>query len=189
MNTNAAIPKFVAWKLVHLLILVICLLGCGEPSMPPPKVGVRDWKPTPLGGPLELKPLPPANQVLEDYRLWMKESPGNLARVYELTLAGSSNQVNFTVEVLRGETPMGRPEHTYVSFIYTNSTSGAYKFVWDRLGRHNADFLKLRNEARKVWVELNWRASSLELPVVQIVAFEGLQSDRVLLAEPGGELR
>ena len=155
--------------------------------MPPPKLGVQTWKPTPVGGPLELRPLPPANRVLEDYQKWMKESSGDLARVYELTLEGASNQLDFTVEVLRGETPMGRPEHTYVSFIYTNRTIGGYKFVWDRLGRHNADFLRLRGQSKQAWVELNWRASKPELPIVRIVAFEGLAPDGVLVAEPGGE--
>jgi hypothetical protein len=189
MKTNPTIPKCVAWRLVFPVFLATCLLGCGEASMPPPRVGVENWKPTPVGGPLELRPLPPANQVLENYRDWMKERSGDLARVYEVTLDGVTNQRNFTVEVLRGETPLGRPEHTDVSFIYTNSTIGAYKFQWHRLGRHNADFLKLHGQSKQVWVELNWRASKPELPIVQIVAFEGLEPDGVLLAEPGGELK
>ena len=189
MRASAAISKSLAWRHINSLIFVACLCGCGEPAMPPPELGVQTWKPTPVGGPLELRPLPPANRVLEDYQKWMKESSGDLARVYELTLEGASNQLDFTVEVLRGETPMGRPEHTYVSFIYTNRTIGGYKFVWDRLGRHNADFLRLRGQSKQAWVELNWRASKPELPIVRIVAFEGLAPDGVLLAEPGGEMK
>jgi len=157
--------------------------------MPPPKLGVENWRPTPVGGQLEVRPLPPADRIVEDYASWMRETPGNVARVYEATLAGASNQLQFSAEVVRGETPVGRPEHTYVSFVYKNAASGAYKLVWDRLGRHDAAFLRLGEKSKQVWLTLNWRASRPSLPILEIVAFEGLGPDGVLLASPGGELR
>lgn len=167
---------------------VILICGC-EPSAPPPKLGVQNWRPTSVGGPLEVRPLPPAAQMLDDYRKWMGETTGPVARVYQTTLVGSSNQLNFKVDVLRGETPMGRPQHTYVTFDYRNSSNGTYRFVWDRLGRHNADFMKLGEAPKRVWVTFNWRASEPAMPIVEIEGFEGMEASGVLIASPGGDLK
>ena len=173
-----------------IVVAAICGLtcGCGEPSLPPPKLGVN-WKVSSVGGPLELRPLPPANEILRDFRNWMTASSGPVARVYEATLVGSSNQQAFSLEVRRGETPMGRPEHTYVSFVYNDGTNGAYELLWDRLGRHSGEFLKLGNQPKRVWVTFNWRASENRMPILEIAAFEGVEIGGVVIAEPGGALK
>jgi hypothetical protein len=181
----------IVWPITIILLFgMLTFSGCNEPSLPPPKLGVSNWKPPAVGGPVEVRPLPSATQVQEDYRKWMNETPKAIARVYETVLIGSSNQLNFKVEVLRGETPMGRPEHTYVSFVFNNPTNGAYQFLWDRLGRHNADFMKLGRYPRQVLVTFNWRASEQSsMPILEIVGFEGMEASGVLIASPGGELK
>jgi len=176
-------------RATHLLLSVsvlTVLCGCSDPSLPPPTLGVKDWKPSrAVGGSLEVRPLPPADQVLEDHRKWVESSTAPVARFYETVLV-APNQHDFRVVVRRDDTPMGRPEHTYVSFIYRDATNGSYEFSWHRLGRQNADFLKLGDTPKQVWTRLNWRASKPDLPLLEIVAFEGLRPDRVFLAEPGG---
>jgi hypothetical protein len=180
--------KLVANGLLAMaLTMFIC--GCGEPTSPPVKLGVPNWKPSAVGGRVEVRPLPPANAILEDYRKWVEETPERVARVYETTLEGASNQLNFKVQIERGETPMGRPQHTYVSFLYSSETNGTYEFVWERLGRHNADFLKVRNGKKQVWVTFNWRASKSPIPILEIEAFEGMEVNGVLIARPGGTLK
>jgi hypothetical protein len=119
----------------------------------------------------------------------MEANPGEVARVYTATLVGSSNQQAFSVEVRRGETPMGRPEHTYVRFIYNDGTNGAYEFLWNRLGRHSGEFLKLGDQPKKVWITFNWRASHNRVPILEVAAFEGVELGGVVIAEPGGVLK
>lgn len=179
------------WLIYRLFViaLVMLLWGCDEPSEPPVTLGVQDWRPAPVGGPLEVRPLPPSPQVWEDYQDWARATPWPVARVYEATLIGSSNQTDFKVEVRRSETPLGRPEHTYVSFIYKDPRGGAYMLLWHRLGRHNADFLRLGDRPMRVWVTFNWRASARSMPILEIEGVEGMGPPGVLIARPGGELK
>jgi hypothetical protein len=170
-------------------LVCFTLCGCGEPSLPPPTLGVDNWKPSSVGGPLEVRPIPPASQVIADHQAWVEFSTAAIARLYEIVLKGASNQHRFAVEIRRGETPMGRPQHTYASFVYQDPTNGAYELLWDRLGPHNADFLRLDDRPKRAWVTLNGRASTPGLPLLEIEACEGLKPDGVLLAEPGGERR
>jgi hypothetical protein len=159
--------------------------GCDELSEPAPKVGVSNWKVSSAGGPIKLRALPPADRVLADYDAWLDSEAATNARVYQATLVGGTNQLAFKVDVSRGETPLGRPEHTYVSFIYRDHTNGSYELSWHRLGRHNADFLKLDNRPRMVWLMLNRMASDSTLPKLEIVALEGVKLGGVVIAEPG----
>lgn len=178
---------FQLWR-VNLLLLPLATFvgaGCDEPSMSPPIVGASNWKVSSAGGPIKLRVLPPADRVLADYDAWLDSEAATNARVYQATLVGATNQLAFKLDVSRGETPLGRPEHTYVSFIYKDPKNGSYQLSWHRLGRHNADFLKLDNRPRTVWLELNRMASDDGLPKLEIVAFEGVRLGGVLIAEPG----
>jgi hypothetical protein len=182
--------RFICPCKIVLAFSMLAFSGCDEPSAPPPKLGVQNWKPTAVGGPMEVRPLPPATHLLEDFRRWANENSDHIARVYETTLIGASNQLNFKVEVSRGETPVGRPEHTYVSFIYSNPTNGIYQFLWDRLGRHSADFMRIGKYPKRVLVTFNWRASAQSsTPILEIVGFEGMEAEGVLIASPGGDLK
>jgi hypothetical protein len=191
---RTAVPSTSAWPPVrplHTMRLLIAIIAVGvvtcgcDPSLPPPKVGVKNWKPRSIGGPMEVRPLPPADRVVAEWEAWFESDLTQKSRVYEATLDGASNQFNFKVEVSRGETPMGRPEHTYVSFHYRDPTNGTYEFAWHRLGRHTGDYLRLKDRPRTVWVRLNSVANRPGIPLLQIEAFEEVEASGVTIAEPG----
>jgi hypothetical protein len=122
---------------------------------------------------------------VSNYYAWVNSQESKKARVYETRLFGASNQFDMTVEVTRGETPLGRPEHTYVSFKYHDPTNGIYEFSWQRLGRHKADFLNLTEKPKRVWVVLPRSVSTDPPPRLEIVAFEGVEFGGGVIAEPG----
>lgn len=132
-----------------------------------------------------MRPLPPADHVVAEWEKWFETDLEQKGRVYEKKLAGAQNQFNFKVEVRKDSTPLGNPEHTYVSFHYKDGTNGTYEFQWHRLGRHTGDYLKLGNEPRTVWVRLNSVANRPGVPLLQIEAFEGLEPGAGVIAERG----
>ena len=167
------------------LFVIASSNGCGDPSQPPPKTGVSNWRPRSLGGPLEVRPLPPSNKVLADWANWRSEDLSQKGRVYETTLSGASNQTAFTVDVRRTDTPLGRPEHTYVSFLYKDPTNGVYELLWHRLGRHTGEYLKLGDRPKVVWLRPNELTNQQGIPQLQIQAFEGLEPGPGIIAEAG----
>jgi hypothetical protein len=190
MNMNFALSSKIP-RCAHFTFLLIMIVGtgCGDSSPPSPKVGVQNWKPQGIGGPLEVRPLPPSDMVAADYEAWLESETTEKARVYEVLLNGASNQVNYTVEVRKESTPMGQTEHTYISFIYKDSTNGSYEFSWHRLGHFNADFMKLGDLPKVVWVRVNKMASHGNLPLLEIKAFEGIEPGAGVIAEPGLKLK
>jgi len=167
------------------MTLTCALVGCGDASTPPPKVGVKYWTVSGIGGPIQVRSLPPASKVVVDFDEWLNSESISKARVYQITLCGASNQTAFTVEVRREDTPLGRPEHTYVSFIYNDPTNGTYSLRWDRLGRHDAEFLRLGEKPKKAWLELNRQGSEGNVPKLDIVAFEDVELGGGVIAHPG----
>lgn len=126
---------------------------------------------------MEVRPLPAADQVVEDYRQWLESDAATKARLYEATLVGASNQSNFAVKIIRGDTPMGQSVETVASFTY-RSSNGEYEFLWGRFGRHTADFLKLTDQPKIVWLQPNIPnvvTNERGNPRFEIVAFEGLE--------------
>ena len=159
--------------------------GCGESSQPPPKTGVSTWRVNGVGGPLELRPLPPASNVVTEWNEWIDSETATKARVYQVKLSGSSNQQNFKVEIRRSNTPLGWANWTFATFLYTDPTNGTYAFLWRRLGRHQADFLKLDDKTVEVWVT-PLSDSKTNIPLLHIEAFEGLEpTSPGVFAEPG----
>src|SRR2546425_486772 len=138
-----------------LALATLMVAGCGNGSQPPPKLGVKNWKPTGIGGPLEVRALPPAADVVSEWNKWLDSESAVKGRVYEAVLSSPSNQRGFKTEVKRSNTPLGWADHTYVRFLYTDPTNGTYEFLWYRLGKHDAQFLKLGEEPKTVWVRLN----------------------------------
>lgn len=167
--------------LTSLMALELC--GCGEHQ---PKLGVQHWKPKPVGGLIEVRPLPPANQVSADYTKWLEDDGAKKkARVYETTLRWATNQVNFTTKILTGDTPLGQSRTTKAAFAFRNTTNGWYYLTWSRRGRCNADFLKLGDHGKQVWIRPVGELEESGIPEMQIVAFEGLEATGLLIAEPG----
>src|SRR6266481_6593142 len=108
-----------------LFCIVSVVIGCGDPSLPSPKTNVHNWRASSIGGPIEARSLPAAEQVVDEYDRWLDSEAVPKARVYEIILCGASNQLTFTTEVRREKTPLGQAEHTYVCFIYKDPIKGA----------------------------------------------------------------
>ena len=132
-----------------LVALVLALLfeGCGERPL---KVGVPNWIPQSTGGPIETRPLPPAQVVYSDYQRWLESQAGARVRLYEIALRGQTNQLNYTVRVEKGDTPLGATYFTDVTFIYRDPTNGQYQLEWGLRGKHKPDFLKLNARPKRV---------------------------------------
>jgi hypothetical protein len=180
-------PHFSHWEWRAPLLLVAAMMlsiGCGPVTEPPPKLGVKNWKISGIGGPVEVRPLPAADRVMEDYRQWLNSEAATKARLYEVTLVGASNQFDFSIKIRTGDTPMGQSLDTLASFTY-QSPAGEYELYWSRFGRHNADFLKLTDHPKTVWLQLNTVTDESKNPQLEIVAIEGLEPTGGVMAIKG----
>jgi hypothetical protein len=177
--------SLLSWlQIVIVAAVSFCGSSCGDP---PIKTGVTDWKPCSVGGPVEIRLLPPANQLYLDYENWLNADELAKARVYKLTLLGKTNQADFNVNVQHGDTPMGARDVTFVTFLYENGTNGTYKLSWSELGRQTPDFLKADEHPREIWVTPF--GSKREVPQLKIVAIEGIETRGALTAMPGTSKR
>jgi hypothetical protein len=163
-------------------LLALLLAGCDERPL---KVGVANWKPQSTGGPIETRPLPPAQQLHSNYQQWLDSDITAKVRLYEAVLQYSTNQVNYTVKIGKGDTPLGASYFTDVSFSYRDSTNGQYQLEWSMRGRQQPDFLQLSDHPKKVWLRLFGAPGESSFPRLKIVAIEGVESREVLVAEPG----
>lgn len=163
-------------------VLVLLFGGCfGRPL----KDGVEDWKPECVGGPLEVRSLPPAWALRLDYNRWVEADGGSKkARLYEAILQGATNQINFHLELVRPDTALGRPWHTFVRFVYRDPTNGFYELHWSQLGKHKAEFLRASERPRKVWLVPFGFLEGSGIPQLSIVAIEGVEVRHVLTAMP-----
>jgi len=68
-------------RIYYALVVGLCVLlaGCGEPALKPG----QNWVPKVIGGPIEVRPLPLATELAEDYGKWIRESNSKKLRVYE----------------------------------------------------------------------------------------------------------
>lgn len=162
--------------------LALFLGGCDDG---PVKVGVPNWMPQSTGGSIETKPLPPANRVYSDYQQWLQSETASKVRLYDAVLRGETNQLNYTVRVGKGDTPLGQSWTTFVTFIYRDGTNGEYQLHWHMRGRHQPDFLKLDGHPKKVLLQPFGAPGESEFPRLQIEAFEGVESRHSVVAEPG----
>lgn len=168
------------------LFLGMVAAGCGDGSQPPPTLGVLDWRPRGQGGPIEIRPLLPASEVLSDYKAWLASDSEKKGRVYEFSLI-ASNQLQFSSRFSGGDTPVGYTTETVVYFTYRDPANGEYEIFWERRGRHNVDFMKLQSGSKLIWVRPIGQLNARGNPVLMLVAFEGLRPDWVIGAEEGSK--
>lgn len=171
-----------ASALLAIGLVAILFVGCDEQPL---RVGVTNWKPRSTGGPIDTRLLPPAQQVHSSYEQWLNSEVAARVRLYELVLADATNQSNFTVNIQRGDTPLGAADTTFVTFNYRDSTNGTYQLEWHMRGRHQPDFLKLDGHPKKVWLQLFGAPGESTNPRLKILAIESVESREVLVAEPG----
>jgi hypothetical protein len=156
--------------------------GCDERTL---KVGVADWKPPSTGGPIETRPLPPAQEVHTNYEQWLESDSTAKVRLYEFVLTDPANQQNYSVRTLRGDTPLGATDTTFVTFDYRDPEAGAYQLEWHMRGRHQPDFLKVDGRPIRVWLKLFGAPGESVHPRLSIVAIESVEYRHILVAEPG----
>jgi len=169
---------------MSLLTFALALLG-GGCDEGPLKTGVPNWMPKSTGGPIETRPLPPAQRVHSDYQQWLQSETSAKVRLYETVLLGQTNQLNYTVKVGKGDTPLGATYFTDVTFIYRDPTNGQYQLEWGLRGKRKPDFLKLDAHPKKVLLQLFGTPEEGTNPRLKIVAIEGVESREVVVAEPG----
>lgn len=152
------------------LWILIVSGGCEDPPL---KSGT-DWMPQCVAGRMEIRDLPPAHKLHDDYLQWVNSSTGSVARLYLANLQGSTNQLHFSFQVKRAESPIGRALTTFASFVYVDRTNGSYELNWMLTGRQNPDFIKLGAKPRKFLLKLI-QTKDVSIPRLQIVAIEGVQ--------------
>jgi hypothetical protein len=160
-----------------VLIAIAFLAGCGERPL---QLG-SNWMPKSVGGPIEIRPLPPAGMLAEDYRQWDASTHDAKVRLYEVTIENTANQTGFASTISKGETPVGRRTTTFASFIYSSPTNGSYRLEWMVHGKQNPEFIRVGTEPKKFLLSLT-QIRDVSMPRLQIVAIEGVQSDGVIVA-------
>jgi hypothetical protein len=164
----------------YVFALMALLAGCGE-RMPQAS---GNWIPQSTGGSIEIRKLPSAAELRTNYLEWLESDEGPKVRLYETLLCGATNQTEFRVINQKGDTPVGAALVTFVRFIYTVPTNGAYDLSWSIRGRHGAPaFLKATGTPRKLLLKPLLPMPDGQTPRLQIVAIQNVESRRVLAAE------
>lgn len=169
------------WESVSSLF-VILIMGIG--------VGCRDtktvslgtnWLPTnSVGGPIEIRRLPPASTLRSNYTQWRVASPGPRVRLYEADLLSRDRQVEYTYRVEHSNSPLGRGATTYAAFKYMCPTGGVYRVVLNEVGAVPEQCVRLDSRARRfLFIVLDAQS---DIPILQIIAIEGLELDNLLVA-------
>ena len=175
-----------AITLLVLSLTGLLVAGCDEPPL---KVGVTNWKPQSTAGPIETRPLPSAQQVHSNYQQWLESETAAKVRLYEVVMTDAANQLNYSVNIQRGDTPLGANDTTFVTFDYRDPTNGTYQLAWHMQGRHEPDFLNLDGHPKRVWLQLIGVPEESTKPRLQILAIEGVESRASLVAEPGRKVQ
>ena len=175
-----------AITLLSVSLAALLVTGCDEGPL---KVGVVNWRPQSTGGPNETRPLPLAQQVHSNYQQWLESETATRVRLYEVVLTDAANQLNYSVNIQRGDTPLGATDTTFVTFDYRDPTNGTYQLEWHMRGRHQPDFLKLDGHPKKVWLQLFGAPEESTNPRLKIVAIEKVESREALVAEPGRKVQ
>jgi hypothetical protein len=130
---------------------------------------------------MEMRPLPPATRLQQDFREWVSATPGNRVRLYEVVLPANAQQLNYRHEIGWGETPLGRAPSTLVCFDYADATNGMYRFRWSRPGKHDTEWLKMAGQPLRLLVR-PLHLGVQPLPEVCVEAVQGLEASGVFIA-------
>ena len=97
-----------------------------------------------------------------------------MALIYMARFNDPSRQSEFNVEYQRMSSPLGNPWWTYASYRYTDPTNGIYIIRFRKLGRHDAQFLKLDSTPRLHWLLADEMQMEGGLPVLDVIGIEGV---------------
>jgi hypothetical protein len=156
---------------LYFFIAVLFSTGCGQNSEQHP----TDWMPKAVGGPIEVRPLPPAHLIAGDYQQWLDSSPGNKLRLYKAILQGAEKQKDLRFSVGPAESPLGSPITASATFSYDDGTNGIYVMRWMKKGKHSQDAIAVGSAPRTVWLKV-LQARDTNPPHLQILGIEGFHS-------------
>lgn len=133
----------------------------------------RPWKLESVGGPLEVRPLPPLSQIVSDYESWIRAGVGPRVLLYEVTLTNTAAQINYTNRVHLTDSPLGQSWITMTSFQYVFSSNEVAKFNSASSGKRDAGYLRVGVKPLKLYIEpLN--LGKTPIPEFGITAVEGM---------------
>ena len=153
-------------------LLFLGVFGCSDGR-------VKDWRPEPVAGPLEVRQLPLSEEIVADYTEWL--GSGVKARVYETRLHENIFTNHFRYEQRRHETPLGRPMYTTCEFRSSDPRYRGYQFEFSLRGKHstnNFDFAF----GKTLWVQPIGTNSANDRFRLHIVAIEGTPAFTVIVA-------
>ena len=121
------------------------------------------------------------SKLQEDYQLWLASETQATVRLYEVTIRTISQQIDFTSQVRRTETPVGRPLVTFASFAYASPTNGLYSLEWKASGQQDSDLIRIGASPKRFLLQL-LQTQDVPVPRLQVVAIEGVESRGLLVA-------
>jgi hypothetical protein len=149
-------------KSITLVAIAVLYLGCGQ------RAG-KEWIPSAVGGPLQIRPMPLPSQLEGDYRQWVEQSDKPTVRLYAVTLTNSEGQTGLVAEATRQDTPLGRPFATQIRFRYAFSTNEAAYFEFLLQGKHNPAFFRVSTNGL-TFLAMPARLKGVREPILKIVA-------------------
>jgi hypothetical protein len=156
---------------LYFLIIFLLSTGCGQK----PEQHSTVWLPRSVGGPIEIRPLPPAHLIADDYQRWLDSSPGRKLRLYKAVLQGAEKQENLHFKVGPSEGPIGNPIMTSATFTYNDGTNGTYIMRWMEEGHHSQDVITVGNTPRTALLKLLQTRDTAH-PRLKIMGIEGFPS-------------
>lgn len=161
-----------------IVLAVTVIFSTPSPSL---KAG-PNWIPPVVGGPLEIRPLPPIGKLPADYAAWLKATPGPRVRLYEVKLAEPQRQSDYRHEVVYGKTPLGRRPSTFISFHYESAELGGMGIHFHASGKQDASLLQIRIKPLRLLLEVS---DTFQL---NVEAIEGIEAFQTLVATTASAL-
>ena len=155
---------------------VIAVIGCDRSTK-----YQNDWYPTSVGGRIEIRKLPQAKLLAQDYQERVNSMKEPKALLYSIVLQCSNCQSELKFKVADADSPLGKQETTFVSFIYTNGTNGEYQFEWMEVGAQDSNSFRVGSTARRVLLQ-PIEVVNVQVPRLKIVGLEGVSFPSVVVA-------
>lgn len=165
----------ISGAVIGCLLFVVAITAIFSTPSPRLKAG-SNWIPPVVGGPLEIRPLPPIEKLADDHAAWVRASPGKRVRLYEVTLTEPRRQSDYRHEIVYGKTPLGRRPSTFISFHYESAELGGMGIHFHAYGKHDASLLKIQTKPLRLLLEVS---DAFQL---NVEAIEGIEAFQTLVA-------
>jgi len=182
IRNSGRFRAFSSAALLFVISTMHILVGCNKKAEPPSQV---NWLPMMVGGPQDIRPIPAANKVAQDYKEWVQGDPSPKIRLYSIELAGASNQINLSVNSFHGDTPLGARMTMTGSFVYRSPTNGDYFLKWSCRSPDETNNLRIGDAPRRALLQPLEIIRESGIPVFRIVAIEGVEPRGSVVADRG----